>query len=153
MSAHVLPAPRAQSAPRLLSVLGAFGVAPFWLPALAGLAWPSSQPIAIAALSAYAAVILSFLAGARMGMTLMAVRPSSATLCLSMAPPIVAWVLAFAPIAPPALRLILLALALLAHAVWDARARSAPQGYGRLRWRLTLGALSGLLAGAAVLHG
>jgi hypothetical protein len=145
--------PARTSVPPLLSALGALGVTPFWLPVLAGLAWPPSQPLAIAALTAYAAVILSFLAGARMGMALMSDRPAAAILGLSMVPPILAWVLLFAPIEPPAWRLILLALALLAHAAWDARDKDAPQGYGRLRWRLTFGALTGLLTGAAVWHG
>jgi hypothetical protein len=138
--------------PPLLSVLGALGVAPFWAPVLAALAWPQERAVAVDALAAYAAVILSFLAGARMGMAIVEDHPSAGTLGLSMAPPVLAWILVLLPVGPGS-RLVLLALALLAHAVWDARARFTPVWYARLRWRLTLGALAGLLSGAAVLHG
>ena len=144
--------PRDRGAPPVLGALGALGVVPFWLPVLAGLAFPQARAIAVETLAAYAAVILSFLAGARMGMAAVADRPASTTLCLSMAPPLVAWGLILVPLGP-APRLVLLAVALLAHAVWDARARATPIGYTRLRWRLTVGAVAGLLAGAAVLHG
>ncbi|WP_421739501.1 DUF3429 domain-containing protein [Caulobacter sp.] len=140
-------------APTLLSALGALGAAPFWLPVLAGLAWPRWQAVAVDALSVYAAVILSFLAGARMGMTIVQDRPSSLTLCLSMVPPILAWVLVLVPFNTPALRFVLLALALLGHAAWDSRARETPLWYPRLRWPLTLAATAGLLTGAVVLHG
>ncbi|HQR90911.1 MAG TPA: DUF3429 family protein [Caulobacter sp.] len=78
-------------------------------------------------------------------------RPATTTLCLSMAPPLAAWALVLLPIMS-GLRLVLLALALLAHAAWDARADLAPRWYAGLRWRLTFGAMTGLLAGAVVLH-
>ncbi len=139
--------------PSILSVLGALGLAPFWLPVLAGLAWPRWQPVAADALSVYAAVILSFLAGSRMGMSIVQDRPSSLTLCLSMVPPILAWVLVLVPFNTPAWRFVLLAVALLGHAAWDSRAREAPLWYLRLRWPLTLAATAGLLMGAVVLHG
>lgn len=145
-------APRGQGAPPVLGALGALGVVPFWLPVTAGLVWPQARAIAVETLAAYAAVILSFLAGARMGMAALEDRPASITLCLSMAPPLLAWVLILIPIGP-APRLVLLALALLTHAAWDGGARSTPIWYGRMRWRLTVGAVAGLLTGAAVLHG
>jgi len=143
---------RGPGAPPLLGALGALGVAPFWLPVAAGLVWPQARAIAVETLAAYAAVILSFLAGARMGMAALEDRPASITLCLSMAPPLLAWVLILIPMGP-APRLVLLALALLTHAAWDGGARSTPIWYGRMRWRLTAGAVAGLLTGAAVLHG
>lgn len=142
----------APGAPPILNLLGALGVVPFWAPVLAALAWPQERAVAVDALAAYAAVILSFLAGARMGMAIVEDRPSVSTLCVSMAPPVLAWLLVLLPLGP-ATRLVLLALALLAHAVWDARACFTPVWYGRLRWRLTLGALVGLISGAVVLNG
>lgn len=141
----------APRAPFVLSVLGALGVAPFWLPVLAGVVWPQTRSVAFDALAAYAAIILSFLAGSRLGIAITEERPASTTLCLSMVPPLLAWALVLLPIMP-GLRLFLLALALLAHAAWDARAGLAPRWYAGLRWRLTFGAMSGLLAGAVVLH-
>jgi hypothetical protein len=143
---------RAQGVPPILDVLGTLGVAPFWLPVLAGLVWPQMHAVAIETLTSYAAIILSFLAGTRLGIAITQDRPASTTLCLSMAPPILAWALILLPINPAA-RLVLLALALLAHAAWDARASAAPDWYARLRWRLTFGAMAGLLAGAVALHG
>jgi len=141
----------APRAPLALSVLGALGVAPFWLPVLAGVVWPQTSAVAFDALAAYAAIILSFLAGSRLGMAITEQRPATATLCLSMVPPLAAWALVLLPIMS-GLRLVLLALSLLAHAAWDARAGMAPRWYAGLRWRLTFGAMAGLLAGAAVLH-
>ncbi len=141
----------APQAPLALTVLGALGVAPFWLPVLAGVVWPQTSAVAFDALAAYAAIILSFLAGSRLGIAITEARPATTTLCLSMAPPLAAWALVLLPIMS-GLRLVLLALALLAHAAWDARADLAPRWYAGLRWRLTFGAMTGLLAGAVVLH-
>jgi hypothetical protein len=146
------PAP-APEIPLALRVYGALGLTPFWAPPLVGLGLPSLIPLAGLALSAYAAVILSFLAGTRLGMSVMGQRPSTLTLSLSMIPPLVGWALMLAPPEFSRLRLGGLALALLAHAIWDSRAGDAPAWYGRLRWPLTLGAVIGLIAGAAVLHG
>lgn len=143
---------RAPGPPALLSVLGALGVLPFWLPVVAALIWPQTRAVAIDSQALYAAVILSFLAGTRLGLAILKDHPASSTLCLSMAPPILGWAVVAAPF-DPVLRLVVLALALLAHAVSDARASDAPSWYARLRWPLSLGAISGLLAGVAVLHG
>jgi len=139
--------------PPVLRLCGALGLAPFWAPPLVGLGFPSLIPLASLALSAYAAVILSFLAGARLGMSAMGQRPATLTLSLSMIPPLVGWTLMLVPPEFSSLRLGGLALALLAHAIWDSRAGDAPAWYGRLRWPLTLGALAGLVGGAVVLHG
>lgn len=100
------------------------------------------------ALMAYAAVILSFLGGARWGGELARERPSPARLILSNLPAIVAWLALVTVAAPASLRLGVLAAGLALVWLWD-RGPAQPW-YRALRAAATLGAILSLgLAGLA----
>ncbi|WP_396595172.1 DUF3429 domain-containing protein [Brevundimonas sp. R86498] len=101
------------------------------------------------ALMAYAAVILSFLGGARWGGELAGQNPSPARLILSNLPAIVAWLALVSVAAPAALRLGVLAAGLALVWLWD-RGPSTPW-YRALRTTATVGAVLSL--GLAALAG
>lgn len=137
--------------PRVVFGYGLAGLIPFWAPAAAGLAWPETREIAGLLLAAYAALILSFLGGARFGRAVLDAPPSVAAISLSMLPTIAG----LATLAlPPSLRtvqLLLLAAALALHWLWDLRDTGAPAWMPRLRTILTAGAVAGLAVGAVIL--
>jgi len=93
--------------------------------------------IARFALPMYAAVIVSFLAGAQWGLALGASNARALRLCLSMPPPMLAWLMLALPFTAPQNKYLLFALMLLALAVIDhfyARRGWAPGWYPALRW-------------------
>jgi len=154
LAARVMAAehPAPPHAPMTLRICGALGVAPFWLLPLIGFVSASDRAMAGQALAGYAAIILSFLGGSRLGLTLSGERATS-TILLSMAPPLLGWALMLVPTMSQGLRFCGLALCLTGHALWDGHAQDVPQWYGSLRRRLTVCAVGGLLAAAAVWHG
>jgi hypothetical protein len=102
-----------------------------------------------AALIGYAAVILSFLGGARWGRELTLERPDPLRLVLSNAPAVWAWLaLVLNAVSPPG-RLSMLAIGLLL--VWTQDRRTASPWYAALRTTATLGAVLSLaVAGLAL---
>ena len=100
------------------------------------------------ALGLYAAVILSFLGGARWGRAVSDPEPSPRTLAFSMAPSVAAWGLVLLPAGYSDLQLAGLAGALVLHLLWDLRSQGLPGWYPRFRLILTAGAVAGLAAGA-----
>jgi len=110
------------------------GAAAVWLDRDGGDRW-------IGPLAAYAAIILSFLAGTRWGKELAGRDPRPATLILSNLPPVAAW-LTFLPGVPDRLQLLVLIGGLLAMLYWDAR--GSGDWYARLRWVATIGAVLSL---------
>ena len=149
-------APGAPDAPRAIPTpalaLGLGGLVPFAAAALA--AWlphAGLAAMALAALGAYGAVILSFLGGVRWGVELF--DPGALArwtpLGLSVLPSLVAWV---ALLAPPAPMLGLLAAGLVVQYGLDraaVRDGTLPDWYGRLRTILTTGATTATLVGLA----
>lgn len=138
--------------PIVVLAYGLAGLIPFlglpllgWLaPALAGQA---TQWQAI-----YAALILSFLGGARWGQAVPAAAPSTLVVSLAMLPSIVGWVLLLAePAIGRAALLGGLAAALMLHFLWDVRSDGLPAWYPRLRAILTTGAMAGLAGGALLI--
>ena len=140
--------------PRPTLWLGLAGLLPFLGAAL--LAWTAPaewRGVALYALAAYGAVILSFLGAVHWGLALRA-GPAEATamaprLGLGVLPALVGWV---ALLLPPLPGLTLLALGILVTAAVETAAASrglVPPGYLRLRWILSLGAALGLAIGAA----
>lgn len=130
--------------------LGLAGLIPFWGAALA--LWvgpPTLRGAALLALLAYAAVILSFVGGARWGVE--AARPEgprAAPLVLSILASLLAWgALVGAASVPPAGQLLLLGAGLLLAGLWDILAASLPSWYRRLRMVLTVGALLAVVVG------
>ncbi|MBX9615712.1 MAG: DUF3429 domain-containing protein [Caulobacteraceae bacterium] len=103
----------------------------------------------IGALIAYAAVILSFLGGARWGAELARETPDPVRLILSNLPAIVAWLALVIVMVPASARMGLLAVAL--ALVWFQDRGSAEPWYRALRTTATVGAVLSL-ALAAVLR-
>ena len=136
-------------------LLGTLGLLPFVLGALTlwwlALATDLHQFVALA-LSAYAAVILSFLGGIHWGLALRHSAPPASLLIWGVVPSLVAWpaVLWAAPGAA-----VLLVAGFVAHYARDRRlvaqtGAALPAWYLPLRTRLTLVASVCLLAGAVV---
>jgi len=97
----------------------------------------------------YAALILSFLGGARWGLEIPRPSPRTLIISASMAPTLVGFGLCLAPLSGAGF--LGLALAFLAQFIWDFRAADAPSWYPALRAVLTAGAvLSLILCVAAV---
>lgn len=133
--------------------LGAAGLLPFLLTALAAWAGPEEwRGIALFALATYGMVILSFLGGVHWGLALRAPAAeapyAAPRLGLGVLPALIGWA---ALMLPPTPGLGMLALAILATAGMEtlaARRGLVPADYLRLRWALSLGAALCLLAGA-----
>lgn len=135
--------------------LGALGAVPFVALAFIALFVDGAPSMQVSfALSAYGAVILSFLGGIRWGLAVAGfgveggAGASFARLGLSVLPSLVAWVALLIP-APG--RLLLLAAAFAAMLWLDVRATRqgiAPAWYPRLRWPLTTTVVAALVLAA-----
>jgi hypothetical protein len=140
------------SLPRPALWLGLSGLLPFLATAL--LSWIAPEDwrgVALYALAAYGAVILSFLGAVHWGLALRAPASEAAAVAprlgLGVLPALIGWV---ALLLPPGLGLPLLALGILGTAAVEAvaaRRGLLPPAYLRLRWMLSLGAALSLLAG------
>jgi hypothetical protein len=143
-----------KSLPRPALWLGLAGLLPFLGSAL--LSWTAPvewRGVALYALAAYGAVILSFLGAVHWGLALRAPAVEASALAprlgLGVVPSLIGWV---ALLLPPGPGLTLLALGILGTAAVEtgaARRGLLPPAYLRLRWGLSLGAALSLLAGAA----
>lgn len=82
----------ATALPRWALRLGYAGLLPFAGGALlVWLVWPEVQPLAAQALSAYAALIISFLGGIHWGLAMRAASPPPVLLAWGVAPSLMAW--------------------------------------------------------------
>ena len=141
--------PAGQPVPALAQRLGHLGLVPFVLGAL--LVWfvrAEALPFAAQALSAYAALVVSFLGGIHWGLALRAAAPSPRLLLWGTAPTLGAWV---AVMMPAASGLVLSGALLLACWLVDRRLY-VEQGVGAwltLRFRLSVGAALCCFIGAA----
>ena len=143
-----------QPLPRPTLWLGLAGLLPFLGTAL--LAWTAPEDwrgVALYALAAYGAVILSFLGAVHWGLALRAPSAEAGAMAprlgLGVLPSLVGWV---ALLLPPLPGLLLLALGILGTAAVEAAAARrglVPHAYLRLRWILSLGAALCLVIGAA----
>ena len=139
-------------------LFGYAGLLPFAaLAALAFLGLPSWRGLAVPALGAYGAVILSFLGAVHWGLALRgALEEAPAAwprLGLGVLPALVAWV---ALLLPARLGLVLLAAGVVAVSTVEtvaARRGLVPPTYLALRWQLSLGAGACLLLGALAAGG
>jgi hypothetical protein len=136
--------------PRPVLAWGLAGLIPFLGLPMLSLAAPDLSGWGDRALGLYAAVILSFLGGARWGQAVVDPERNPQTLAFSMAPSIAAWGLVLLPARHSDLQLAGLAGALVLHLFWDLRSQGLPGWYPRLRLILTAGAVTGLAAGALV---
>lgn len=144
------PAPVSRT-PKVVLAYGLAGLVPFWAGPAVMLAFPAWAPAAAVAQAAYAAMILSFLGGARWGMAVRDGPPNAVTVGLSMAPTLAGLLLLIGLHGVPNLQLMALAAALTLAWGWDLRAADAPAWYGRLRGLLTLGAVTSLCLGSALI--
>ena len=134
--------------PRPVLAWGLAGLIPFLGLPMLSLAAPELSAGCDRALGLYAAVILSFLGGARWGREVASAAPDPRLIAFSMAPSVAAWGLALLPPGHAGLQLAGLAGALVLHLLWDLRSQGLPGWYPRLRLILTAGAVAGLAAGA-----
>ena len=143
---------RSNAVPRAVAIYGALGLIPFWAPSAIAWARPAWTGEMRFALAAYAALILSFLGGARWAFAVARPRPSAIVVTLAMLPTLVGFGLLLAPASIGWIRLAGLALGLAVMGLWDLRSDDAPAWYSRLRGLLTLGAVGGMVVGAVVLR-
>ena len=150
--------------PPVAAALGYAGLLPFFAGAAALWSGPPWAGLIGSWLLAYAAIILSFMAGVRWGTSMFggstAHSPDAGGLALSVVPSLIGW-LALTPDAliapvtgaavPLAFRFALCAAAFVGLWRWDLSAAKrgvAPGWYGPLRTRLTFGVCCALLVGA-----
>lgn len=134
-------------------VCGLLGLIPFWALPAAVAAWPARADLWGAVVAAYAALILSFLGGARWGKALQAAEPDPRALAAAMAPTLLAWGLLIVLHGARTAQLLGLGLALALVGAWDATSPQAQPWYRRLRLVLSAGAAGGLCLGALHLTG
>ncbi|WP_310498510.1 DUF3429 domain-containing protein [Sandarakinorhabdus sp.] len=128
---------------------GLAGLVPFLAPPVIAMLVPAWAPMLMLVVTGYAALILSFLGGARWGLEVAGPQPRLVIITLAMVPTLAALAVLFlAPSGAP--QLLALAACLAAHLLWDATAAGLPGWYPRLRAILTAGALTGLGAMAAI---
>ena len=136
--------------PPVVLAYGLAGLIPFWAAPAVMLALPAWALAAAVAQAAYAALILSFLGGARWGMAVKDGPPDAVTMGLAMTPTLAGLALLLFLHGTPNLQLIALAAALTLAWMWDLRAADAPGWFARLRGLLTLGAVASLCLGSAL---
>ena len=145
------PAPT--KTPQVVLIYGLLGLSGFLGPPLVGLLAADYRALASLFLVAYAALILSFLGGARWGLAVAGPAPSPITVSLAMLPTLFALALIVLPESHRLWQIGGLAAGLALQWIWDIRARGLPDWYPRLRTTLSGGALLGLIVGAFTLTG
>ncbi len=133
--------------PRAVLVFGLLGLLPFLLP-LIGLWQPDMAPVLGSIALLYAALILSFLGGARWGMAIVPATPAAITISLAMLPTLAALGVLILFHGLVFWQLLAMAGLLIVQLAWDLLGASLPGWYPRLRILLTSGAVLGLVAGA-----
>lgn len=140
-----------QRTPKVVLIYGVMGLSGFLVPPLAAFLVPDCRDLALRLLIAYAALILSFLGGARWGLAVARPAPSPLTVSLAMLPTLFALGLLALPATLRSWQIGGLILGLALHGLWDIRARGLPDWYPGLRTLLSSGAVAGLIAGALFL--
>lgn len=140
-----------QRTPRAVLIYGVMGLSGFLGPPLVGFLMPDYRDLALRLLIAYAALILSFLGGARWGLAVARPEPSPLTVSLAMLPTLFALGLMMLPATLQSWQIGGLILGLTLHWIWDIRAKGLPDWYPGLRTLLSGGAVAGLIAGALFL--
>ncbi len=139
---------RNDSAPPAVLALGLLGIIPFCSLPLAALLAPNWMGVAAAVEAVYAALILSFLGGARWGLAVRDASPNPVVVGLAMTPTLVGLAVLVFSHGEMRVQLLALAAALTLSWAWDFSAKDLPPWYGRFRTVLTLGAVGGLCVGA-----
>lgn len=136
--------------PSVVLFYGLAGLIPFLAAPVATLIWPDFRWQFTESLLWWAAIILSFLGGARWGAAVQNSDPAPALIGLAMLPSIAGWLILLVPAKFRVVQLVALAAALIIHLIWDWRARGLPGWYGWLRLALTAGAATALSWQAAL---
>ena len=139
---------RPHSAPQAVLAFGILGIIPFWSAPIAALLAPSWTGVAAAVEAVYAALILSFLGGARWGLAVRDASPNPVVVGLAMTPTLAGLAVLVFTHGEMRMQLLTLAAALTLSWAWDFSAKDLPPWYGRFRTVLTLGAVGGLCVGA-----
>lgn len=139
--------------PRAVLAYGLLGLLPFLACPLAVALAPGLRGAAAVLLAGYAALILSFLGGARWGLAVREAAPRPEVVGLAMLPTLAGLALLTLTGVAPRLQFLGLAAALLGVCAWDIRSAGLPGWYAPLRTILTAGAVAGLAAGAVGLPG
>ncbi len=139
---------RTASAPPAVLAFGLLGIIPFWSLLASSLLAPNWAGVAAAVEAGYAALILSFLGGARWGLSVRDVSPNPVVVSLAMIPTLVGLAVLVFTHGEMRVQLLALAAALTLSWAWDFSAKDLPPWYGRFRTVLTSGAVGGLCVGA-----
>jgi hypothetical protein len=139
---------RTESTPRAVLAYGLLGIIPFWSITAARLLAPPWTGVAAMVETAYAALILSFLGGARWGLEVRGPKPDPWIVGLAMTPTLAGLAALVFLQGAPRWRLLALAALLALAWAWDTTAKGLPPWYARLRTILTVGAIGGLCVGA-----
>lgn len=138
--------------PKVVLIYGVMGLSGFLVPPVVAFLAPDHRDLALRLLIAYAALILSFLGGARWGLAVARPSPLPLTVSLAMLPTLFALGLLALPATLQFWQVGGLIVGLTLHWLWDIRARGLPDWYPALRTLLSGGAVAGLIAGAAFLR-
>ena len=130
--------------PAIVLFYGLAGLIPFLAAPVATLLAPDFRWQFNEALLWWAAIILSFLGGARWGAAVQSAAPAPGLIGLAMLPSIFGWLVLLAPAKYRVAQLLALAAALALHLAWDCGANCLPGWYGRLRLTLTAVAVAAL---------
>ena len=147
----MIPTRRSKSPPRSVQVYGVMGLSGFLGPPVVAFLVPDHRELAMRLLVAYAALILSFLGGARWGVAVARPAPSPLTVSLAMLPTLFALGLMTLPVTLQSWQIGGLILGLTLHWLWDIRSKGLPDWYPGLRTLLSGGAVAGLIAGGLFL--
>ena len=139
---------RTNSSPPAVLAYGLMGILPFWSLPLAVVLAPNWTGVAAVIEAVYAALILSFLGGARWGLAVQDASPNPVIVGLAMTPTLAGLAVLVYMHGEMRLQLLSLAAALTLSWVWDLTATSLPPWYGSVRTGLTLAAVGGLCLGA-----
>jgi len=142
---------RLSETPRVVLIYGLLGLSGFFGPPLVGVMVPAYRDAAMLLLIAYAALILSFLGGARWGLAVARPSPSPLTVSLAMLPTLFALGLVILPADMRIWQVGGLIGGLALQWLWDIRAKGVPAWYPALRTVLSGGAIAGLIAGGLFL--
>ncbi len=140
-----------QRTPKVVLIYGVMGLSGFLVPPLVAFLVPDYRDLALRLLIAYAALILSFLGGARWGLAVARPSPSPLTVSLAMLPTLFALGLAMLPADMRLSQIGGLITGLALQWLWDIRAQGLPAWYPTLRTVLSGGAVAGLIAGGLFL--
>ena len=139
---------RTDPSPPAVLAFGLLGIIPFWALLGSSLLAPNWAGVAAAVEAAYAALILSFLGGARWGMAVRDTSPNPMVSGLAMTPTLAGLAVLVFTHGDMRGQLLALAAALALSWAWDFTAKDLPTWYGRFRTVLTLCAIGGLCIGA-----